>query len=101
MAQRLRQRLVARTEFVRQRHERARRQQQTEQDERAFRQRQMAELAERDRIEQLSNERRRQRIAEHNRIVLGLMEQRREQRAIDAAQCVQQARDADADAEEL
>lgn len=101
LAIRLRQRLSARTEFLRQRADRLQRQQQQELDEREFRRQQMEVLAERDRIEQLSNERKRQRIVEHNRIVLGLMEDKRRRHAEGLALAMIENRDADGDREEL
>lgn len=101
LAGRLRQRLAARTEYLRQCADRQRRQQQLELDDREFRRQQMEVLAERDRIEQLSNERKRQRIAEHNRIVLGLLAEKRQRRVADLAAAMTECRDADAEREEL
>lgn len=101
LARRLRERLAARTEFVRQRADRAQRDRQAQLDDVEFRRQQMLVLAERDRLEQLSDERKRRRIAEHNRIVLGLLEQRRARHALELAAAVQTERDADADREKL
>lgn len=54
---------------------------QSEMDEKAFYENQLLLLAERDKLEQLSNERRRRKIAEHRKAIQEMLAERRLQRA--------------------
>lgn len=53
----------------------------SEMDEKAFYENQLLLLAERDKLEQLSNERRRRKIAEHRKAIQEMLAERRLQRA--------------------
>lgn len=81
LERKVRQRLEAAIQLHEQRAERERRVRQEQKNDRDFRRRQMDELAERDKIEQLSNERRRLKIVEHNRIVQQLLLTKRNENA--------------------
>lgn len=81
LERKVRHRLEAVITLHKQRAERAQRQLQEQVDDREFRRRQMEVLAERDKLEQMSNDRRRQRIVEHNRIVQQLLESKRNRNA--------------------
>lgn len=54
---------------------------QSEMDEKAFYENQLLLLAERDKLEQLSNERRRRKIAEHRKAIQEMLAERKLQRA--------------------
>lgn len=57
------------------------RKEQSEMDEKAFYENQLLLLAERDKLEQLSNERRRRKIAEHRKAIQEMLAEKRLQRA--------------------
>lgn len=80
-------RLQMRREFERYRAERDRRKLEQEQNEDAvFLADMRKQLAERDKLDQLADEKRRQKIREHGRAIQEMIELRRRQRAIDAAE---------------
>jgi hypothetical protein len=81
MEYKLRLRIESRVALEQQLIERQRQRQQEEQDERAFCERQLQMLAERDKIEQLSNEKRRRKLAEHRKAIQEMLEERKNQRA--------------------
>lgn len=61
--------------------EQRKRKEQEEVDEKAFYENQLLLLAERDKLEQLSNERRRRKIGEHRKAIKEMLEERKVQRA--------------------
>lgn len=80
-------RLQMRREFERYRAERDRRKLEQEKNEDAiFLADMRKQLAERDKLDQLADEKRRQKIREHGRAIQEMIELRRRQRAIDAAE---------------
>ncbi|XP_011186023.1 meiosis-specific nuclear structural protein 1 [Zeugodacus cucurbitae] len=80
-------RLQMRREFERYRAERERRKLEQEENEDAiFLADMRKQLAERDKLDQLADEKRRQKIREHGRAIQEMIELRRRQRAIDAAE---------------
>ncbi|XP_067628802.1 meiosis-specific nuclear structural protein 1 [Eurosta solidaginis] len=80
-------RIQMRMEFERYRSERGRRKLEREQNEDAvFLAEMHKELAERDRLDQLADEKRRQKIREHRRAIQEMIESRQRQRALDAAE---------------
>jgi hypothetical protein len=81
MEYKLRLRIDSRIALEQQLIERQRQREQEEQDERAFCEKQLQMLAERDKIEQLSNEKRRKKVAEHRKAIQEMLEERKNQRA--------------------
>lgn len=63
--------------------DRQKRREQEAQDDKLFWEKQMEMLAERDKIDQLSNEKRRRKMAEHRRAIHDMLDERKAQRAID------------------
>lgn len=58
---------------------------QVKEDDKVFLGKQMEMMAERDKIDQMSNERRRRKMAEHRKDIHELLEKRKEQRVLDIA----------------
>lgn len=73
----LRQRIEARLQLEQQLIDQKRRKEQEQNDEKVFCEKQLQMLAERDKIEQLSNEKRRRKIMEHRRVIQEMLEQRK------------------------
>jgi hypothetical protein len=78
---RLRLRIESRLALEQQLIEQKRQKEQDELNEKTFYENQLQMLAERDKIEQMSNERRRRKIAEHRKATLELLEERKQRRA--------------------
>ncbi|CAG9807400.1 unnamed protein product [Chironomus riparius] len=76
----LRQRIEARLILEQQLMDQKQRKEREENDEKIFWEKQLQMLAERDKIEQLSNEKRRRKILEHRKAIQELLEQRKLQR---------------------
>lgn len=83
LEQKIRLRLQTRLDLEMQRHEILLRRTQEEDDSKHFRVREMERLAEQDKLELLTNEKRRQKLAEHHRAVRELIEERKRNREAD------------------
>lgn len=68
-----------------QRSDHVHRLQSQKEDDQEFRQRQLELLAERDKVDQMTQERRRKLVMEHNRIVRSILDERKAKRATDFA----------------
>lgn len=89
MEKRFRDQVHIRIALDQQRSDHVLRLQSQQEDDRQFRQRQMELLAERDKIEQMTQERRRQLVMEHNRIVRSILDERKAKRATDLAKAME------------
>lgn len=98
MEHRLRLAVESRLALERQLEEQRQRKEQEDLDEKTFYENQLQLLAERDKLEQLSNERRRRKITEHRRAVQEMLSERKLQRA-EALALELKARDAEQQAE--
>lgn len=76
----LRQRIEARLALEQQVMDQIRRKEQDKNDEKVFCEQQLQMLAERDKLEQLSNEKRRKKVMEHRRAIQEMLEQRKLER---------------------
>uniref|UniRef100_A0A182FJV5 Meiosis-specific nuclear structural protein 1 n=2 Tax=Anopheles albimanus TaxID=7167 RepID=A0A182FJV5_ANOAL len=86
----LRKRIEVRLSLERQRNELSCQRQQEEEETKRFQEEQIKAWAERDRVEQLSNEKRRRKMIEYRRAVQELLEERRRRRRDDINQALQQ-----------
>lgn len=93
LERKFRLRLATRLKQDEQRHENMMRNLQSQDDDRQFRAKQLQRLAERDRIEQMTAERRRQKIAEHHRCVRAEIEQRKDRREREIVELMQMHQD--------
>lgn len=82
----LRLRIESRLALEKQLIDRQQRREQEERNEKAFCEKQLQMLAERDKVEQLSNEKRRRKLAEHRKAIQEMLEERRCQRAVALAE---------------
>lgn len=98
MEYRLRMAVESRLALEQQLEEQRKRKEQDEMDEKVFYESQLQLLAERDKLEQLSNEKRRRKMAEHRRAVQEMLSERKLQRAEELALELK-ARDAEQQAE--
>ncbi|XP_019531927.2 meiosis-specific nuclear structural protein 1 [Aedes albopictus] len=90
LEQQLRQRIEARLGLERQLSEIECRRQREADEERKFKEDQLKLWAERDRIDQMTNEKRRLKLAEHRRAIQELLEDRKRRRADEVKQLMQQ-----------
>lgn len=98
MEYRLRLAVESRLALEQQLDEQRQRKEQEEMDEKVFYENQLQLLAEQDKLEQLSNERRRRKIAEHRRAVQEMLSDRKQQR-VEALAVELRTRDAEQQAE--
>ncbi|XP_055639537.1 meiosis-specific nuclear structural protein 1 [Toxorhynchites rutilus septentrionalis] len=90
LEQQLRKRIEARLGLERQLSEIECRRQREAEEERQFKEDQLKLWAERDRIDQMTNEKRRLKLVEHRRAIQQLIEDRKQQRADEVKQLIQQ-----------